>query len=317
MAYQVKKAASLEEAFKWLEQPGACLIAGGTDRIPRINQGIERHGLLVCLEGIPELLGVSVEQGYIRIGALTRLAQIAKAPLLEGFNALLSAAGKVASPPIRNQGTVGGNILQENRCMYFNQSVSWRRVESCYKLGGDRCYQYKGSPKCVALMQSDLAPVLLAHGASVVLAGPQGERELSIEELYLPAGQKNMRRNEILTEIRLQRTKARLHSAYVRETIRGSFDFPLVSCAVVLEEEDGVISSASMTMGSAGDMPKRVMETKTLIGLRVEEVAEQQQALIEAGRKKVAPFRDSRVDAATRRAMGEWVIKCALEQAIN
>jgi len=247
---------------------------------------------------------------------LTKLVEITEEPLLKGFQALQYAAGRVASPPIRNQATIGGNLLQENRCIYFNQSVSWRRVEPCFKLGGKRCYQYKGSPRCVALMQSDLAPVLLSYGAGAVFISPQGRRELPLRELYLPAGEKNKTGGEVLVEIRVPKPKAAFYSAYARETIRGSFDFPLVSCAAALELEGQTIRAAAMVMGSAGDAPKIVRHMETLVGQPLLNLAAEENNLMEAGRKNVAAFRDSRVNVTVRKAMGEEVIKSALGQII-
>ena len=137
---QVTKVNQIQEAVHFLAgHPETKIIAGGTDLIPRINQGIEEHASLLFLNGIDEMMGVEADKkGGMRIGAAVKLVAITEEPLLRGYTSLVQAAGKVASPQIRNQATLGGNILQENRCMYFNQSVCWSKVERCFKLGGDR-----------------------------------------------------------------------------------------------------------------------------------------------------------------------------------
>lgn len=159
--------------------------------------------------------------------------------------------------------------MQENRCVYFNQSVSWRREEPCFKLGGNRCYQYQRSPECVALFQSDAAPVLIAYGAYAEWKSPRGVRTSPLEELYLPAGRKAKEKDEILTALIIPKAGGKLHSAYVRQTIRKSFDFPLVSCAVALWTENETIQKAAVVIGSAGVCPQIAADAgRLLLGKR-------------------------------------------------
>ena len=318
MSYRVKQASSWEELWRIFgETPGAYPIAGGTDILPRVNQGIEAHELYVCLEPLPGMRGAEVlPDGSVRIGALTRLVEVGETDVLSGFTALRQAASHVASPQIRNQATIGGNVLQENRCVFFNQSVSWRRVEPCYKLGGHRCYQYLRSPECVALFQSDVAPVLMAHGARAEWRSPRGSRTSLLEELYLPAGKKAKDHDEILIGLVIPPATGQFRSAYVRQTIRGSFDFPLVSCAVVLDTEGEVIRSARVVIGSAGVRPQIAEDAAGLLeGKTLTEAAALAEEVRELAVKKIAPFRDSRVDGPTRRALGGSAVRSALLQA--
>lgn len=318
MNCRVFMAHSTEEAWRLCtDYPGAAFVAGGTDLLPRVNQKIEWYPALIGLEAIEGLSGVAEEEEYLRIGALTKLVELTQAPLLADYTALREAAGRAASPQIRNRGTLGGNLLQENRCGYFNQSVSWRRIDNCFKLGGDRCYQYKNSPCCVAQMQSDLAPVLIAHDARLVFAGPHGQRELLLRDLYLPAGVKAKEAGEILTEILLPKPHGTWRSAYARETIRGSFDFPLISCATLVERNGDRIKRAALVLGSAGWTPQVVEEMTALQGLTLREMASRQAELIAAGRKKIMPFRNTGVDIPARKAMGEAVMERVLAQIIE
>ena len=186
MSFHVKRVTDWDELWQTFEEcPFAYPVAGGTDIIPRVNQGIEKHEQSVCLEGLPDMRGVSFEaDGSVRIGALTKLVEISENEALAQYGGLREACSRVASPQIRNQATIGGNVLQENRCVYFNQSVSWRRVDHCFKLGGDRCYQYPKALGCMALFQSDVAPVLISYNAITEWKSPRGTRTALLSELY-------------------------------------------------------------------------------------------------------------------------------------
>lgn len=318
------KPATLAEAISLLAaNPEAKILAGGTDLLPRLNQKLERHDLLCCIEDLPELQGLSQrDDGSICIGASIRLWQLAelalteapalaKASALAGYTAILQAAAKVASPQIRNQATLGGNLLQENRCMFFNNQVPWSDVNKCFKWGGNQCFQYKGSKECVALFQSDLAPAMMAYGAQAVLAGPGGQRRLPLPALYLSAGRKAIDHAEILTGIELPPLQAGARSAYRRWTIRGSFDFPLVSCAVCLKAEGGIVADCAVVFGSAGVMPKAI-DTGPVIGMPAGNAQGLAEALIPLTSKAVAPFRDTRINAGVRVDMAKDCMKKAL-----
>ncbi|MEA5035115.1 FAD binding domain-containing protein [Cloacibacillus evryensis] len=312
MPFHVKRVETLDALWKlFLEFPDAYPVAGGTDILPRVNQGIEAHEMFVCLENIKDLRGITyLDDGSVKIGALTKLAEIAEEKLLSEFTALNQACSKAASPQIRNQATIGGNVLQENRCIYFNQSVSWRRADPCFKLGGDRCYQYKGSPKCVALFQSDVAPVLMSYGADAVFVSPRGTRSVPLRSIYMEAGRKDKKKDEILSELVIPAKKGRFRSAYARETIRGSFDFPLVSCALSFTEIDHIIEEAAMVMGSAGVMPRFVAEASDLLhGLEVNKIALKLDELKKHAARAVFPFRDSRVDTISRKAFAQSLVE--------
>lgn len=320
MSYQVKRVSSWDELWQtFADCPDAYPVAGGTDILPRVNQGIEKHDVYVCLEPLPGLRGVSVQpDGTVRIGALTKLVEISEDDFLAGYPALQEACSRVASPQIRNQATIGGNVLQENRCVFFNQSVSWRRIEPCFKLGGNRCYQYKRYPECVALFQSDVAPVLMAYDAVAEFRSPQGTRSAPLAQLYLNAGRKAKAPDEILTALVIPPAAGTLYSAYVRKTIRASFDFPLVSCAVALDVRDGVIQKANVVIGSAGVKPQIDEQANALLeGKTLEQAAALSEEVQKSASKKIAPFRDSRVDGPTRQALGRDAVKRALVQACN
>ena len=305
-----------EAAALLSEDENLKLVAGGTDLIPRINQKFEKHAGLVFIGAYPETSGVREEEdGRIFIGASEKLSGLEKCTALAGYPALLQAAGRVASPQIRNQATIGGNILQENRCMYFNNQVPWSDVNHCFKWGGAQCFQYPKSRICMALFQSDVAPVLIAYGASVRIIGNEGLREMPVGELYLPGGKKNLKHDEIVTGVLLPALTKGDTSVYVRWTLRGSFDFPLLGCAVVMNVKDGECKDCRIVFGAAGIKPQAFPAgAEAFIGKRIEEFSDIAAGLAEEAGKKIMAFRDTHVDGEVRREKAGVLLKAALEK---
>ncbi len=308
----VNKPKTLIEAAKFLaDHTDAKIVAGGTDLLPRINQKLEKHETLCYLDDLPEMSGVRREKdGRVFVGASVRLYEIAEIEMLRKYTALLQAASKAASPQIRNQATMGGNILQENRCMYFNNQVPWSDVNRCLKWGGKQCFQYRNSKECVALFQSDIAPVLIAFDAvAVIYSLSYGEKEMPVKDLYLKEGAKNIDHDEILIGIRLPAVLEGECSAYVRKTIRGSFDFPLLCCAArFVIGKDMIIKEAKVVFGAAGVMP-RVFEPAEdmFVGSSKKDLPAIAEKLKTAIPKHIAPFRDVHVNAGVRHDMAKDV----------
>lgn len=313
----VHKPESLEDVIRFLtKHPEARIVAGGTDLLPRINQKLEKHETLCYIDNIPEMCGINVEtDGSVFVGALVRLAEFKDIVELNGYTALLQAASKVASPQIRNQATIGGNILQENRCIYFNNQVPWSDVNHCFKWGGNQCFQYKKSPECVALFQSDVAPALIAFGALAVIYGPDGTRQMPVTKLYLKAGCKNISYNEVLVGILLPPLAEGDFSAYVRKTIRGSFDFPLLSCAVRLRINENIINDCTVVFGAARVMPAILKAAEEVLnGKNIENLTSLAAELNKAIPKVISPFQDTHINASVRNDMAKETFMKAIEQ---
>ena len=309
------------------------LIAGGTDLIPRLNQEFESCGGLCLLSAYPEMTGVRREtDGRLFVGAMTTLTALTKEPLLKRWRALTEAASRAATPQIRNQGTIGGNLLQENRCMYYNNQVPWSQVNRCFKCGGTQCFQYPKSRQCMALFQSDLAPALIAFGAKAQIAGllsdgdSAGEiltmREIPVEDLYLPADRKNLQPGQIVTGILLPPLNGMTGSAYARWTIRQAFDFPLLSCAAAASFdgdpaegwETARVSSCRIVFGSAGVKPRRFEAgEKAFEGLSGAALFEAAKGLRKEAGRLIMPFRDTRVDGEARREKAGDLLKEVIE----
>ncbi|MDD4752158.1 MAG: FAD binding domain-containing protein [Desulfitobacteriaceae bacterium] len=313
----VSKPQTIDDAVLFLtEHPDAKIVAGGTDLLPRINQKLEEHAELCYIDDLPEMCEVRAEQdGSIFVGASIRLAEVAEIKILTKYTGFLQAASKVASPQIRNQATIGGNILQENRCMYFNNQVPWSDVNHCFKWGGKQCFQYKNSKECVALFQSDVAPVLISFGAKAVIRGSEGIREMPVKDLYMQAGLKNLAHNDILLGVKLPPLFKTEYSAYVRKTIRGSFDFPLVSCAVRVCVDANIIKDSRVVFGAAGVMPAELhMSNEVFIGRKIEDLPLLADELQPAVSKIIAPFQDTRINAAVRKDMAKEIFIKAIAQ---
>jgi 4-hydroxybenzoyl-CoA reductase subunit beta len=179
--------ATAREAAQLLAEhgPDAMAVAGGTDLYPNLKRRQFEPKVLVSLRALAGTRGIEAN-GSLRLGAMTTLAEIERHPEIQRrWPAVARAAGLVSSPPLRNAGTIGGNLCVDTRCTYYNQTEFWRAsIGYCMKKDGDICLVAPGSDKCWALSSSDTAPVMIALGATATLSGPGGERRLPVAELY-------------------------------------------------------------------------------------------------------------------------------------
>src|SRR5512139_1830688 len=219
------KAKSLKEAIGQLSSKGARIHAGGTDLLGCLRDDIYGAEKLVSIGQIKTLRGISqASDGGLRIGALTTIAEIENNKILrERYSALSQAASEVASPQLRNQGTIGGNLCQKPRCWYY------RGEFHCLRKGGDTCYAYQGENQfhcifgsggiCYITHPSDTAPALVAYQATLRIVGPRGTKLLPIEKFYVLPSQDVrketvLKPNEIVTEILLPPESKGLLSSY-------------------------------------------------------------------------------------------------------
>jgi 4-hydroxybenzoyl-CoA reductase subunit beta len=241
--------------------PEAALLAGGTDLFPNMKRRQQTPGTVIALRGIATLSSRSfdAEQGFT-IGALTRLSAIeSDLPIARAWPALARAASLVATPPLRNMGTLGGNLCLDTRCSYYDQSHEWRSaIGYCMKKEGDVCWVAPSSPRCWAVSSSDTAPVLCALGAEVTLVSTHGERRIAVSELFADDGIQHLTRrpDEILAAIHVPTPADGERSAYVKLRRRGSFDFPVLGVAVRARlGPGGTVESARIFVGGTGSRP--------------------------------------------------------------
>jgi 4-hydroxybenzoyl-CoA reductase subunit beta len=249
---------SLAEAAKILagEGPQAMLIAGGTDLLPNMKRRHQAPKMLVSLRGIEELTKRSNGSGC-ELGSGLTLSSVAQDPKVrEQCTALYHAAVQVATPPLRNMATLGGNLCLDTRCTYYNQTYEWRKaIDFCLKKDGSVCWVATASKRCVAASSTDTAPALIALNASVRLLSSSAEREVAVHDLYRNDGIDYLSRrpDEILTGIRIP---TGWKSTYWKLRRRGSFDFPILGVAAAVRfNSSDEIEEARIALGAVASRP--------------------------------------------------------------
>jgi 4-hydroxybenzoyl-CoA reductase subunit beta len=250
----VREAADLLAAA----EGGAMLVAGGTDILPNMKRRQQVPATLIGLRQVAELRGISNGDG-LTIGAATTLTSVMQdARVRAAYPGLWQAAAQIATPHLRNMGTIGGNVCLDTRCNYYDQNYEWRKaINFCMKKDGDICWVATSSPRCLAVSSTDTAPALIALGASVTLASPEGAREVPLADFYQNDGINYLTRRatEILTSIRLP-SSAGWRSTYWKLRRRGSFDFPVLSVgAAVKLAADGSVAAARIVLGAVSSRP--------------------------------------------------------------
>jgi 4-hydroxybenzoyl-CoA reductase subunit beta len=272
-------ASSTAEAARLLtENPGAQLVSGGTDLFPKMKRRQLSPKVLVGLRGVSELCGIRVNGGA-SIGAGTRLHELAGAPeIVRRYPALARAASLVASPQIRNAGTVGGNLCVDTRCNYYDLPYDRRCAHDfCLKTGeSDICRLAPGGDRCWAVSSTDLAPVAHVLGGSVSLVSARGERTLPIAQLYtMDDGIEYLQKqpDEVLTALTLPPSDGGFRATYVKFRRRGAIDFPLLGVAAgVRTDADGTCTEARIVLGAVATAPLPVPQAaEVLVGAALTE----------------------------------------------
>ncbi len=237
------------------------VIAGGTDLIPSMKQRLFTPEYVLDIRGIAELRGIHPTRQGVRIGALTTLTGIEHSDFLRRhYPVLTEAAATVASPILRNMGTIGGNICLDTRCLWYNQSLAWRKsCGFCIKKDGDLCHVAPGGEKCWAAFSGDTPPALLCLDAELEIAGPNGTRRVPLREFYTDEGDARMRleRNEIVTHVFLPARAAGYRGVYKKLRLRGSIDYPLAGVALAIKS-NGHIEDARLALTAVNPSPRLV-----------------------------------------------------------
>lgn len=234
------------------------LIAGGTDLLPNMKRRQQTPRVLVSLRQIAALHRLEIAPDGLTIGACVTLnSLVGHAHIRRECLGLSQAAAQVATPPLRNMGTLGGNLCLDTRCTYYDQSAEWRQaIGYCLKKDGETCWVATSSPKCLAVSSTDTAPALIALGASVRLASATGVRTLLVTDLFRNDGMRYLTRqpDEILTDV-IVPPQAEWTSRYWKLRRRGSFDFPAAAAAVAIRRETGVVTGARIVLGAVASRP--------------------------------------------------------------
>jgi xanthine dehydrogenase YagS FAD-binding subunit len=267
---------SLKEAIQQLSAKGAVIHAGGTDLLGCLRDHVFEMKKIVSLGQIKDLRGIQEgKDGGLRIGALSTISEVANNKIVQDrYPALAHAALEVASPQLRNQGTVGGNLCQKPRCWYY------RGEFQCFRKGGDKCFAQNGENQyhcifgsgevCYIVHPSDTAPAFMAYGASIRIDGPKGARLIPLEKFFvLPV--ENVEKEtiltsgEIVTDILLPPVRADARSSYRKVRARRSWDFALAGVAIVLRFKGEKVERARVILSGAAPVPWRSKEVEEAI----------------------------------------------------
>jgi xanthine dehydrogenase YagS FAD-binding subunit len=270
-------ARSVDEAVEILKRYGgrACVNAGGTDLLGKLkDENLPRYPeAVVNIKDISGLKFIREDEGFLRIGALTRLEDIADDAIVrQRYPALAEAAGRAASPHLREMGTLGGNICQDIRCWYYRHPDN---RFPCLRKGGGRCYAVEGDNRyhsifggsvengCYAVHPSDTAPALVALGAVVKTS----KRRIGIEDLFDVNVMKTtvLDPDEIVTELEVPRPAAGTCSAFVKFALRKTIDFPIVNCAAMIAADSGTITAARVCLNAVYVKPYRAKRAEEVL----------------------------------------------------
>jgi 4-hydroxybenzoyl-CoA reductase subunit beta len=295
------------------------IVAGGTDLLPSMKQKLFTPSYVLDLRGVAELCGIrDVPGAGVEIGALTTLTAVEHSPLIRReFPVLYEAVKTVASPVLRNMGTLGGNVCLDTRCLWYNQSLAWRKsCGFCLKKDGNLCHVAPGGRFCWAAFSGDTAPALLCLGAEIEVAGPGGLRRTPLSEFYVNDGivRLHLAKNEIVTRVHLPESAAGWRGSYQKLRVRGSIDYPLAGVAVALKMKSGRVDDARVAITAVNPAPHLLKDADAhLIGVApTEEIAER---IGELAARTAKPLTTSVLTPEYRREMVRVFAKRAVMQA--
>jgi len=277
-AFELFQPANIDEALSLLDRHGseAWVMGGGLDSFDWLKDRTKRPSVVVDLSQVNELRGIKEVDGGLEIGATTTLTEIVRHPVVQAkFKILAEAAELVASPQIRNQATLAGNVSQDTRCWYYRSG--W----SCYRAGGNICYAdtptainrehaILESDRCVAVSPSDTAPALIALEASLVIRNVGGERVVSAEEFFVGPALDIMRMTvllpgDLVTAIRIPATWANAQFYFEKVRDRNVWDFPLVNVASAIKTSGTTIDAARVAVGGVAARPLRLTTVEAAV----------------------------------------------------
>jgi 4-hydroxybenzoyl-CoA reductase subunit beta len=261
-SYRYRAPRTIDDAAAWLAESPAdtMLLAGGTDLIPNMKRRQQTPATVVGLRGIPALSEVQVRDGFVVGAGVTLTSLVHDERVRAQYAGLWQAVAQIATPHLRNMGTIGGNICLDTRCTYYDQSVEWRQaINFCMKKDGDTCWVATSSDRCLAVSSTDSAPALIALGATVRLVSASGVRDVAMTDLYANDGMHYLTRraDEILTSVHLPAMEG-WRSTYWKLRRRGAFDFPVASVAAAARFDGDRVVEARIVLGAVASRPLEV-----------------------------------------------------------
>jgi 4-hydroxybenzoyl-CoA reductase subunit beta len=326
--FKLLRPRTVEEAIAALAQHSGNIriLAGGTDLIPSMRQKLFEPEYVLDLRGITAMRGIrSLADGGAEIGALTTLRAIERSDFLrQHYPVLTEAAATVASPVLRNMGTIGGNICLDTRCLWYNQSLTWRKgCGFCIKKDGDLCHVAPGGTKCWAAFSGDTPPALLCLNAEIEIASASGTRRMPLSEFYTGLGDdyRKLQPGELVTRVFLPAASAGYRGVYRKLRVRGSIDYPLAGVAIVMKRSSngkvaGHVADARVGITAVNPAPVLVKGASELLAGKIvdEELAA---AVGDLAAKTAKPLTTSALTPEYRREMIRVFTKRAVLAAAN
>jgi 4-hydroxybenzoyl-CoA reductase subunit beta len=318
----VLRPASVAEAVEALRaNPGARVLAGGTDIVPNLKYGMYDTQHLVALRGLSRELRYVREDasGDLLLGALCSVDELAGSAVIQSrLPALADACSQIAGPQLRRMGTLGGNLCLDTRCVYVNQTHFWRSALGyCLKKDGTVCHVVAGGKRCVAAASNDTAPVLLALGASVKTVSPRGERLLPLRDFYSSDGIHNtvLAPDELLTEVRVPAAASARKQAFAKLRMRNAIDFPALNLAVALDLQGEEVRSVTLAVSAIAARPALIRGLDDLHGRRADALFAEE--LGRRAQKQCKPLTNIGVDPAWRRDILPVLVRRTVLRAIE
>jgi 4-hydroxybenzoyl-CoA reductase subunit beta len=263
---------TLQEALGALARHASNIrvLAGGTDLIPSMRQKLFEPEHVLDIRHLAELKSIHYQPGEgVAIGALCTLTSIEHSEFLrKHYPVLVEAAATVASPVLRNMGTIGGNICLDTRCLWYNQSLTWRKgCGFCIKKDGDLCHVAPGGTKCWAAFSGDTPAALLCLNAEVELASESSVRRMPLRDFYTGLGDtyRKLQPAELLTRVFLPESAADHSGAYRKLRVRGSIDYPLAGVAIVMKRSNGHVADVQIALTAVNPAPVLVKGIQQLL----------------------------------------------------
>jgi len=301
--------------------PEAMYVAGGTDLYPNMKRRHQNPKVVVSLAALQDLCGISGfgQKGGATLGAMTLLSDLEHSPQLqEEYPAVARGIATISTPLLRNMGTIGGNLLLDTRCTYYNQTFEWRQsIDFCMKEAGRICWVAPGSPRCWAVQSSDSVPLLSAMGAEVTLVGKEGERRIRLDELYNDDGIRYLTKkpDELLTRVHLPQTNG-WTASYRKLRRRDTFDFPVLGVGVWMQARDGVIEDVRIRIGGAGSHAVHATGSEEILrGQRIGDDLIKEAA--RAAYKPTRPMDNTDYETAWRKKMAPIFVERAIRDCLE
>lgn len=324
--FDLKTPTTVDEVCALMTEHGenAMLVAGGTDLLPNMKHELFTPDVVVSLADVEGLNGITEHaDGSLTIGATTPLDTVATDErVLRRAPAVAQAAGLVAGPQLRRMGTLGGNVMLDTRCQWYNQTYFWRQALGfCMKKDGTVCHVVQGGSKCVAAASNDTAPALMSVGAELEFRTSDTERRLPIDKLWVADGIHNKdSRGELLTSVHVPAQRAGHRGAYGKLRERGSIDFPLFGVAVRLDVEHGTIVDAAAAVVALQARPlhlKKFRETMTGVTLDTPEFETALGKVVDASYKQCRPMPNIPGDEEWRREVAPIYVERTVRAALD